>query len=96
MSSEPLRRSPSPGAGVARGGAVRDRLLGRPTSDYDVALEGEPEQAAKALARRAGGHAFELSEQLGVWRVVVRDRGWQLDPRPLGGRSIEQDSRTAT
>jgi putative nucleotidyltransferase with HDIG domain len=73
------------------GGAVRDRVLERPTSDYDVALEGEPERAAKELARRAGGHAFELSEQFGVWRVVARDRGWQLDLLPLGGHSIEQD-----
>jgi putative nucleotidyltransferase with HDIG domain len=73
------------------GGAVRDRLLGRPTSDYDVAVEGDPERAAKALARRAAGHAFELSERFGVWRVIAGDRGWQLDLLPLGGRSIEED-----
>jgi poly(A) polymerase len=73
------------------GGAVRDRLLGRPTTDYDVALEGDPAPAARRLARRAGGHAFELSEQFGVWRVVARDRSWQLDLLPLGGHSIEED-----
>lgn len=92
MSSEPLQALSELGVRAwLVGGALRDRLLGRPTSDYDVALEGEPEQAAKALARRAGGHAFELSEQFGVWRVVARDRGWQLDLLPLGGQSIEQD-----
>jgi poly(A) polymerase len=73
------------------GGAVRDRLLGRPTSDYDVALEGDPAPAARQLARRTAGHAFELSEQFGVWRVVARDRSWQLDLLPLGGDSIEED-----
>jgi poly(A) polymerase len=73
------------------GGAVRDRLLGRDTSDYDVAVQGDPGQVARALARRAGGHPFELSEQFGVWRVVARDRSWQLDLLPLGGHSIEDD-----
>ena len=73
------------------GGAVRDRLLGRPTSDYDVALRGDPAPAARELARRTAGHAFELSEQFGVWRVVARDRRWQLDLLPLGGDSIEED-----
>ena len=29
------------------GGAVRDRLLGRPTDDVDVALEGDPGAAAR-------------------------------------------------
>jgi len=73
------------------GGAVRDRLLGRETSDYDVALDGDPAGVARALARRTGGHPFELSEQFGVWRVVARDRTWQLDLLPLGGHSIEED-----
>jgi putative nucleotidyltransferase with HDIG domain len=73
------------------GGAVRDRLLGRGTSDYDVALQGDPAGAAKALARRAGGHAFELSGQFGVWRVVSREGTWQLDLLPLAGGSIEDD-----
>ncbi len=71
------------------GGAVRDRLLGRATNDFDVAIDGDPARAAKALARRARGHAFELSEEFGVWRVVSRDRSWQLDLLPLGGGSIE-------
>jgi putative nucleotidyltransferase with HDIG domain len=71
------------------GGAVRDRLLARATNDFDVAIDGDPARAAKALARRARGHAFELSEEFGVWRVVSRDRSWQLDLLPLGGGSIE-------
>ena len=73
------------------GGALRDRLLGRPTADYDVALDGEPRPVARELARRASGHAFELSEGFGVWRVVSRDRSWQVDVLPLIGGSIEAD-----
>lgn len=74
------------------GGAVRDRLLGRPTTDYDVALQGDVPQVARAAARAAGGHAFELSEGFGGWRVVPRGGGaWQLDLLPLLHGSIEAD-----
>jgi poly(A) polymerase len=73
------------------GGALRDRLLGRPTTDFDVAVQGEPTSVARTLARAANGHAFELSEAFGAWRVVARDHGWQLDVLPVGGGSIEAD-----
>lgn len=73
------------------GGALRDRLMGRPTSDYDVALRGEPRRLARAVARSAGGHAFGLSESFGSWRVVARDHSWQVDLLPLVGETIEQD-----
>jgi len=39
------------------GGTVRDRLLGRPSSDVDIVVAGEPAEAARALALRAGGAA---------------------------------------
>lgn len=71
------------------GGALRDQLLGRATSDFDVALDGDPIQAARAVARGTSGHAFALSEEFGVWRVVARDRSWQVDVLPLAGSSIE-------
>jgi poly(A) polymerase len=73
------------------GGALRDRLLGRPTSDYDVAVESDPESVARGLARATRGHAFALSEAFGAWRVVTHDHSWQLDVLPLGGDSIEAD-----
>src|SRR5438105_3284095 len=38
------------------GGAVRDQLLGRPTSDFDVALQGEPARTARSVARTLGAH----------------------------------------
>jgi poly(A) polymerase len=73
------------------GGAVRDQLLERSTSDYDVAVEGDPRQLARALARGANGHAFALSEGFGAWRVSARDRSWQVDLLPLAGDSIGAD-----
>ncbi len=73
------------------GGAVRDRLLGRDTPDLDVALIGDQRAAARGLARAAGGHPFLLSETFGGWRVVARDRSWQVDLLPLVGDSIEAD-----
>lgn len=73
------------------GGAVRDRLMNRPTSDYDVVLDGPAEPVARALAKRARAFAFELSEGFGAWRVTARDRSWQVDLLPLGGDTIEAD-----
>jgi poly(A) polymerase len=74
------------------GGAVRDELLGRDTADIDVVVAGDPAQAARAVAR-AGGRAacFALSQHFGSWRVVARDRSWQVDVEPLRGETIEAD-----
>jgi poly(A) polymerase len=102
----PREASPAPGgAGAAPldalaaiadggwlvGGAVRDRLLGRPTADYDVAVQSAPSALARRLARATHGHVFKLSEGFGAWRVVARDRSWQVDLLPLAGRTIEDD-----
>jgi poly(A) polymerase len=73
------------------GGAVRDRLLGRPTDDFDVALVGDARRLARALGRSTGAHVFALSDAFGVWRIVDRDRRWQVDVLPVVGGSIEAD-----
>jgi putative nucleotidyltransferase with HDIG domain len=75
------------------GGALRDRLLGRPTSDYDIAVRGDAGGLARSLARAARGHAFALSESFGGWRVVARDRSWQVDLLPLLGDTVDEDLR---
>jgi len=79
------------GDGWLVGGAVRDRALGRDTSDFDVATSGPVREMARALGRAAGGYAFELSEAFGAWRVVAHDHSWQLDLLPLDGTTIEED-----
>jgi poly(A) polymerase len=75
------------------GGAVRDRLLGRATDrpDLDLAVGGDVEAAARALALAARATAFPLSEEFGAWRVVARRDGWQADLAPLHGAGIEED-----
>ena len=73
------------------GGAVRDAALGKEVRDLDLALPGDTEPAARALARALGGHAFELSAEFGTWRVVATARGWQVDLTPLREGSIEAD-----
>ena len=48
------------------GGAVRDAALGRPITDLDLAVAGDPGAVAKALARELGEPAFELSAEFGT------------------------------
>jgi poly(A) polymerase len=73
------------------GGTVRDALLGRPLVDHDFVVAGDPREAALDLGRASGGHAFELSEEFGAWRVVAPDRSWQADVTAMRGGSIEAD-----
>src|SRR5204863_8481927 len=69
------------------GGAVRDRALGRPIVDVDVALA-EPEKAARRFARESGGAPVPLSERPGAWRVAFGDSR-PVDFTPLPGPSAD-------
>ena len=75
------------------GGAVRDRLLGRETADVDVVVDGDPAEAARAVAR-AGAAAPPASRSRrssapGAWsRATAR---WQVDVEPLRGGTLEAD-----
>jgi poly(A) polymerase len=77
------------------GGAVRDRLLGRETVDYDVAVEGDVRRLARRVAGDVGAFSFELSHGFGAWRIVPRRSpgapAWQLDLLPVLDGSIEAD-----
>jgi poly(A) polymerase len=73
------------------GGAVRDAALGRDVADLDLAVAGDPGAAARAIAAELGEHAFELSAEFGTWRLVSRERGWQIDATALRGEGIEAD-----
>ncbi len=80
------------------GGAVRDRLLGRPGADLDVVFDGDPREGARAIAqaaKSAGTPAacFALSEEFGAWRVVARGGAWQVDVEAMRDPSLEGDLR---
>ena len=75
------------------GGALRDELLGREVTDIDVAVDGDPEAAARELAKEVHGPVFRLSEAFGAWRVVDRGSGRVYDFAPLQGETIEEDLR---
>lgn len=98
MTAEPLEALRQLTPGLARawlvGGAVRDEIMSRPprrTLDYDLVVEGDARELARALGRAADGHAFLLSEEFGAWRVKGRGKQWQVDLTPLMGESLEQD-----
>jgi putative nucleotidyltransferase with HDIG domain len=73
------------------GGALRDELLGRPTVDLDLVVEGDVGTAARAVSRAARGTAFELSDEFGAWRVIAPGRRWQVDLSPLRGGTLDAD-----
>jgi hypothetical protein len=53
------------------GGSLRDRLLGLPTHDLDLAVAGEPQAAAQAFAVAFRGRCFPLGRPpLVTWRVA--------------------------
>ena len=78
----------APGSSAAR---CATRRWGGEVADLDLAVAGDPEAAAKAIAAGGGGHAFELSAEFATWRVVARDQAWQVDVTALRGETIEAD-----
>ena len=76
------------------GGAIRDALLGEGVADADLAVQrGDEEQAARAIARVAGGSAFTLSEEHATWRAVAPTNAWHVDVAGLRAQAIEDDLR---
>jgi tRNA nucleotidyltransferase/poly(A) polymerase len=56
------------------GGCVRDRLLGRPVYDLDIAVAGGGLRLARRLANRFGGAYYPLDENRGTGRAILDDR----------------------
>jgi poly(A) polymerase len=73
------------------GGAIRDAALGHEVRDVDIAVGSEEREAARVIAKAAGGMAFELSEEFGTWRALSPDRVWHVDVTRLRGPDIESD-----
>lgn len=75
--------TPRPAGGILVGGAVRDALLGRASSDWDW-IVADPQVAASALAQRVGGDVFAMDEIRRHWRVVHENRTFDLVPNDGG------------
>ena len=73
------------------GGRSATALLDRPTSTSTSSSRARSRACARAGRACDGGHAFQLSEAFGAWRVVAHDRSWQVDLIPLAGETIEDD-----
>lgn len=57
------------------GGCLRDRLLGRPVYDLDVAVAGDGLAVARRLANHFGGAYYPLDESRGTGRAILPAAG---------------------
>jgi len=76
------------------GGAVRDRLLGRPLHDWDFVVDHDALALARAVADALGGFFFPLDEERGTARVVLQPEGGtrlELDFALLRAANLEAD-----
>jgi len=72
------------------GGFVRDVVLGRETSDIDIAVAQDAPEIASRIAGELGGKDVLLDEVNRVARVIMDDGEWQVDLATFTG-GIEQD-----
>jgi poly(A) polymerase len=73
------------------GGGLRDALLGRTVADVDLAIAGDAQAAAKAMARAHGAGRFTLSAAFGSWRVQGGRLPYTVDITPLQGATLTED-----
>jgi tRNA nucleotidyltransferase/poly(A) polymerase len=73
------------------GGGLRDALMGRPVADIDVAVAGDPEEAARRLSRAHRAGRFRMSQAFGAWRVQGGGLPVAVDLMPLQGGTLEAD-----
>jgi poly(A) polymerase len=72
------------------GGSIRDLLLDRIPTDYDIAVTENPEKYAENMAKNISGHLFKMGKpgQM-IIRVVSKDN--IFDIASLNGSFIEED-----
>ena len=72
------------------GGSIRDILLGRSPTDYDIAVPGSPAKFAAQIAAKTGGHLVEIGK---AGRQILRVVSPQhfVDAAPLSGPTIDSD-----
>ncbi|HEU5370529.1 MAG TPA: hypothetical protein VFU69_18800, partial [Ktedonobacterales bacterium] len=76
------------------GGSLRDVLLGQRPQDLDLAVRGDPEPVACALADTLKGRYIPLNLEKGVKRVILRKKPYSrfsIDIAPLHGEDIADD-----
>ena len=84
----PAPATSRPGSSAARS-ATACSAARPPTSTSSLA--GDPEAAARGIARAGDGTAFELSGAFGAWRVVGRGHRWHVDIVRLRDDDLESD-----
>lgn len=72
------------------GGCVRDLLLGRPTTDYDLAAKGDAEKIAGAIASAAGSRVVVMGGAGKCVYRIVTDEG-NYDVSDIKGPDIKSD-----
>ena len=72
------------------GGSIRDLLLNRIPSDYDIAVMENPKKSAEKIAKNISGHLVEMGKpgQM-IFRVISNNN--IIDITSLNGSSIEDD-----
>lgn len=72
------------------GGIVRDRLLGRPSADYDFTTDASPTETQRILAT-ISGNVFAPGERFGTISATVE--GYELQVTTFRGEHYEPGSR---
>jgi len=72
------------------GGSVRDLLLGKSPSDYDIAVSGNPESFAESIVSNSMGRIVKLGKQNQIiYRVVTKKH--TFDIASINGAGIDED-----
>lgn len=74
------------------GGAVRNSLLKRWSGDVDITLpQQDVKTVALALGKKLNAAVFEMDPAFGVWRLVTRREGLQIDVCAWQGKNLKED-----
>lgn len=74
------------------GGAVRNSLLKRWSGDVDITLpKQDVKPVALALGKKLNAAVFEMDAEFGVWRLVTRKEGLQIDLCAWQGKTLKED-----
>ena len=72
------------------GGSIRDMAMGRPPTDVDITVTGDPFRAARQIADKIGGRPVRLGkDNRFIYRVVAGKR--IFDIAPVEGRDMASD-----